>query len=159
MQLSRIDESIKSESFVFLGPPRREIQGYNGLYSLTDLIKQENLKLENSPDGLEIIHTLFNSNISQLTEIYDKVSAAVVIINNSLRIYNLNLSQKIDLSNLLILNLGGNFRDNVRHISRFIDWYSEKSTDLYSVFISEQQISILRQLVNLVRDFYNSIKE
>lgn len=158
LQLSRIDESIKAGSFVFLGPPREEVKGYNGLYLLTESIKQENKNLENILADLQAIHTLFNSNISQLMEIYDRVSIAVVVINNLLSDYHFDPSQKVNLSRLIILNLGESFRDNVNQVSKFIDWYSTTYENVYKVFISEEEISKLRQLVNVVRDFYYTVK-
>jgi hypothetical protein len=156
-QISRVDESIRSISFDLNSYSGKNITGYAGLFEFNEAISVKLGIVELIPaDEGQALRKIVLDNITQLTEMYDRVSAAIVIIDNLLDTEALDQKQKKSLHDLLLLNLGESFKINLEKMSCYMKWHSEKAHELDVIYSYEPQISRLRQLVMVVQTFFDN---
>ena len=135
LQLERINESIKAQSFIFPDIAQQEAYGFAGLYSFNGLLREQQLnEIYLLDDSHTELYKLIVKNVNQLIGIYESISTAVVIINNLLNDVNLNATQTHDLKSLLVLNMGNSIRDNMDYLNKYIEFYRENSTELDSIW-------------------------
>ncbi len=159
-QLDRVNESVKSQSFLFNNTNHEE--GYRGLNSINKVMEEninflradnaiKNLRRE---DVIKTVSSVLDGNLAQLTEIHDNVSNAVEIVDNLIKDASLNSNQNNELRNLLVLNLNDSIRRNVINIISFFEVYKEKVTDFDVIWYNEYQLQMLNRLASRTKEFF-----
>lgn len=160
LQHERINESIKSQTFLFTNNGKREgVQGYAGLFSLNETIDQMLVFPElNSAEVPEELNKFIVNNIIQLIEIYENIFTAGTIVEKLIKDSKINSEKSYDdLKILLALNLGDIIKNNIIQIKKYMDVHKRNSSDLDVIYQNEKLIQKLDSLVAGAYTFFENI--